>query len=280
LALGRLLGLGGIVAGVLIAFASGYGYHRDELYFLVAGDHLAWAYPDQGPVTPFLARVMSAFAPGSLTMLRLPSALMTAGTVLLTGIIAWELGAAKRAQLIAASCAAVASVFLVTGHLLSTTTFDVLSWTLVSWLVIRAIRVGDRRLWLVAGLVVGVGLLNKPLIAFLLVGLAVGLLAVGPRRVLRGGWLWAGLAIALVVWSPWVFWQARHGWPQLHVSSSIASGGSASSQPRWALVPFQFLLVSPVLAPVWLATGGAPAPPGSSTVPVLRDRLARARHRL
>src|SRR3954463_9438606 len=94
LALGRLLGLGGIVAGVLIAFASGYGYHRDELYFLVAGDHLAWAYPDQGPVTPFLARVMSAFAPGSLTMLRLPSALMTAGTVLLTGIIAWELGAA------------------------------------------------------------------------------------------------------------------------------------------------------------------------------------------
>jgi 4-amino-4-deoxy-L-arabinose transferase-like glycosyltransferase len=248
-----LLALGGIVAGVLIAFASGYGYHRDELYFLVAGDHLAWAYPDQGPVTPLLARAMSALAPGSLTMLRLPSALMTAGTVVLTGTIAWELGAAKRAQLIAASCAAVASVFLVTGHLLSTTTFDVLSWSLVSWLVIRAIHIGDGRLWLVAGLVAGVGLLNKPLIAFLLVGLAVGLLAVGPRRVLRRGWLWAGLAIALVVWSPWVFWQANHGWPQLHVSSSIARGGSASSQPRWALVPFQFLLVSPVLAPVWLA---------------------------
>jgi hypothetical protein len=47
-------------------------------------------------------------------------------------------------------------------------------------------------------------------------------------------------------------WQSEHGWPQLEVSSSIASGGSASSQPRWALLPFQFLLVSPVLAPVWI----------------------------
>ena len=113
--------------------------------------------------------------------------------------------------------------------------------------------VGEQRLWLVAGFVVGVALLNKPLIAFLLVGVAVGLLAAGPRHLLRCGWLWAALAIALVVWSPWVLWQGHHGWPQLHVSSSIAKGGSASSQPRWALVPFQFLLVSPVLAPVWLA---------------------------
>ena len=48
-------------------------------------------------------------------------------------------------------------------------------------------------------------------------------------------------------------WQGIHGWPQLDVSSSIASGGSGSSQPRWALLPFQFLLVSPVLSPIWIA---------------------------
>jgi hypothetical protein len=70
---------------------------------------------------------------------------------------------------------------------------------------------------------------------------------------LRSGWLWAGVAIAALLWSPWLIWQSRHGWPQLDVSSSIAAGGSASSQPRWALVPFQFLLVSPVLAPVWIS---------------------------
>ena len=83
--------------------------------------------------------------------------------------------------------------------------------------------------------------------------LGVGAVLSGPRRLLRSGWLWAGLAVAVALWSPWLIWQAAHGWPQLKVSSSIASGGSASSQPRWAFVPFQFLLVSPVLAPVWVA---------------------------
>jgi hypothetical protein len=37
------------------------------------------------------------------------------------------------------------------------------------------------------------------------------------------------------------------------VSRSIAAGNSASSQPWWSIVPFQLLLVSPVLAPVWIA---------------------------
>lgn len=33
----------GAVTLVLAAFASGYGQHRDELYFVAAGRHLDWA---------------------------------------------------------------------------------------------------------------------------------------------------------------------------------------------------------------------------------------------
>jgi 4-amino-4-deoxy-L-arabinose transferase-like glycosyltransferase len=253
LALGPLLVLGGAVALLLIAFAGGYGYHRDELYFLVAGRHLAWAYADQGPLTPFLARIMDTIAPGSLTMLRVPSALMAGATALVAGALAFELGGGRRAQVIATSCAAVASVVLVVGHLLSTTTFDLLAWSVVTWLVARAIRTGDGRWWALAGAVAGVALLNKPLIAALLAALGVGLLVAGPRRALLSGWPWVGLAIAAACWSPWLAWQAGHGWPQLAVSAAIAGGGSASSQPRWLLLPFQLLLVSPVLAPVWIA---------------------------
>jgi dolichyl-phosphate-mannose-protein mannosyltransferase len=245
--------LGVVVAAILIVFAGRYGYHRDELYFLAAGRHLAWSFPDQGPLTPLVAHLMDSLAPGSLTVLRIPSALMTGVTVLVTGLTSFELGGTRRAQLIAAGCAASAAVLLATGHLLSTTTFDLLAWSLVIWLFARAIRTGDRRLWVVSGVVTGVALLNKPLIAFLLAGLGAGLLLAGPRRLLRERWLWAGFVVALVLWSPWLLWQNAHGWPQLAVSSSIANGGSGSSQPRWALVPFQLLLVSPVLAPVWIA---------------------------
>ncbi len=116
---------------------------------------------------------MDTVAPGSLTALRLPSALMAGAIVLVTGLIARELGATQRAQVIAASCTAVASVVLVVGHLLSTSTFDLLAWTVVTWLVARVIRTGDERLLVAAGLVAGVALLNKPLIAFLLVAVAL-----------------------------------------------------------------------------------------------------------
>ncbi|HEV7883382.1 MAG TPA: glycosyltransferase family 39 protein [Solirubrobacteraceae bacterium] len=238
---------------VLAAFASGYGYHRDELYFVAAGRRLAWAYADQGPVTPFIARAMSEIAPGSLTVLRSPSAIAAGLVVLLTGVLARELGGGRRAQSIAAACAAVAAVVLFTGHTLSTSTFDLLVWTTVSWLAVRAVRTGDERLWLAAGAVLGAGLLNKPLPAFLAAGLLAGAVLAGPRRLLRTPPVWAGAALALALWLPWIVWQARHGWPQIDVSRSIAAGESASSQPWWAIVPFQFLLVSPLLAPVWIA---------------------------
>jgi 4-amino-4-deoxy-L-arabinose transferase-like glycosyltransferase len=245
--------LGAAVTVVLVAFASGYGYHRDELYFLAAGEHLDWAYADQGPLTPLIARAMSELAPDSLTVLRLPSALAAGVTVLLTGRLARELGGDRRAEAIAAACAAVASIVLFTGHLLSTSTFDLLCWTAVTWIAVRAIRTGRDRLWLLAGLVLGLGLLNKPLPAFLALGLLVGVVIAGPRRLLRSPYVWAGAAIALVLWSPWIIWQAQEGWPQLDVSRSIAAGESASSEPWWLMVPFQVLLVSPLLAPVWIA---------------------------
>jgi 4-amino-4-deoxy-L-arabinose transferase-like glycosyltransferase len=196
---------------------------------------------------------MSEISMDSLTVLRLPSALAAGLTVLLTGLLARELGGGRRAESIAAACAAVAVIVLFTGHLLSTSTFDLLAWTAVTWLAVRATRRGDDRLWLVAGVVLGLGLLNKPLPAFLAGGLLVGVAVAGPRRLLRSPYVWSGAAIALALWSPWLVWQADHGWPQIDVSHSIASGESTSSEAWWSIVPFQALLVSPPLAPVWVA---------------------------
>jgi 4-amino-4-deoxy-L-arabinose transferase-like glycosyltransferase len=241
------------VAAVLIALSERYGYHRDELYFLAAGERLDWGYADQGPLTPAIAAAADAISPDSILVLRLPSALAAAAMIVLTAMIARELGGGRRPQLVAAACVAVGVVFLQVGHLLSTATFDLLAWTAVTWLAVRAVRTEDDRLWLVAGVVLGLGLLNKPLPAFLILGLVAGVAISGPRRLLLNPWVWAGGLVALALWSPWLIWQTSNGWPQIDVSSEIAAGGSASSEPRWAILPFQFLLVSPLLAPIWIA---------------------------
>nr|WP_275585520.1 glycosyltransferase family 39 protein [Blastococcus saxobsidens] len=217
-----------------------------------AGSEPAAGYVDQPPLTPFVAAAMDALAPGSLVALRLPSALAAGAVVVLTGLLAREFGSGRTAQLFAAACMAVSSVLLAVGHLLSTTTFDLLFWTLLSWLLVRAVRDGGP-IWLVVGGVAGLALLNKLHPAFLLAAVLLGLLAAGPRRALRSPWPWAAGLVALAVWSPNLVWQARNDWPQLALAEAIAAGSSGTSEPWYLFVPFQLVLVSPLLFPVWMA---------------------------
>ena len=245
-----LLVVAGAVTALLIATSWRYGFHRDELYFLVAGQHPDWGYPDQPPMTPILTWVMSRLG-GSLAVVRLPSALAAGATVLLAGMTAREMGGGRRAQLIAAACTGVSATTLVTGHFVSTTTYDVLFSAALTRLLARAVRTGENWLLLPAGLALGLGLFNKWLIGVLAAALLVGIVLAGPRRLLRSGWLWAGAAVVVVCGAPYLVWQGLNGWPQLHMAGSIAGGDAQGG--RIGFIPFQLLLVSPVLAPVWIA---------------------------
>src|SRR4051812_21133136 len=117
---------------LLVGFAGGYGYHADELYFLAAGRHLAWAYPDQGPLTPAVAHAMDLLSAGSLTLLRVPSALMLAAAVTITGLMVRELGGGRRAEWIATLAGAASGGVLFASHLLGTPTFGPLAWAAVT----------------------------------------------------------------------------------------------------------------------------------------------------
>ena len=238
-------------AVVLTAFGGRYGYHRDELYYVVAGRHLAWGYDDQPPLVPALARLTDILSGGSLTALRLPTALVVAVTAILVGLIARELGGDRWAQLVATSAWATSGVSLVSGHLLSTTPYDILCWTAVAWLVASWVRTRDDRLLLALGPVVGVGLLAKNLVLLFLVALAVAILFGGPRVLLRRPALWIAALIAVAIWAPNLWWQATHGWPQLTMTGVIRE--DANFGGRIGVIPAQFLIMSPPLAIIWLA---------------------------
>ncbi|HZC71990.1 MAG TPA: glycosyltransferase family 39 protein [Jatrophihabitans sp.] len=229
-----------------------YGYHRDELYFIAIGGHPAFGYVDEPPLVPLLAHGMDAASGHSLVWLRVPAALAGALAVLVTGLIAREFGGGAAEQPLAAGAMAASGLTLGTSHLMSTTTFDLLAWTVLLWLVVRALRDGGP-IWLLVGLVAGVALEIKTLPIFLLFALLVAVLLIGPRDTLTSSWLWIGALIAAALWAPNLIWQATHDWPQFELAKSVAAGNSGSSEPRSLFIPFQFLLMGPPLAPIWLA---------------------------
>ena len=240
------------VTALLLAVGDRYGYHRDEFYYLASGRHLAWGYIDNPPLTPWLARAQVALFGDSPLALRVVPALATGLGVLVTARIARELGGDRVAETVAAACAAGSAFALATGHILSTSTVDLLAWTVLSWLVVRALRDGGR-VWLAVGGVAGLALLDKALVLALLGALALGVLAVGPREVFRDRWLWAGALLAVALWTPHLVWQALHGWPQVGFGMQVATVGNGGSAPRWAFPLYQLIEVSPLLVPVWIA---------------------------
>src|ERR1022692_4018979 len=193
-----------------MAVSGRYGYHRDELYFLAAGRHLAFGYVDQPPMTPLLARISAAIFDTSLVGLRVVPAL--AALAAPPAAMSRLLGAGRPGQALAALATASCAEYLGAMHLLTTTTPDFVFWTLTLLLILRLLSSADPRWWLPIGVCVGIGAQAKWNIGFLVAALAAGFAATPARRLAANRWfVLAGLAAAAIA-APDVIWAAAHGW--------------------------------------------------------------------
>ncbi len=255
-----------LIAGLmfvgLMALSGAYGFHGDEMYFVVAGQHPAFGYVDQPPLTPLLSAASVALFGVSPTAVRILPALEMGLIVILIALMARDLGGSRRAQILAAMTAAI-SGYLGAGHLDTTTEPDLLAWAVILWLVVKLLAGGDRRLWLAVGVTAGIGLENKDTLLFLGAGLAVGLVLARRWDVVRSPWAWAAIGIALVMWVPNLVWQAANGWPQLTMARAISQ---YAGDNRGQIVPLLWLFTGPFLFPVtaagliWVLRSKAAAP--------------------
>jgi 4-amino-4-deoxy-L-arabinose transferase-like glycosyltransferase len=246
-----VLGIAAAATVLLLALASRYGYHRDELYFLSASRHLAFGYVDQPPIAVLVAWLARVALGNSLLGLRVIPAVVTGGSVALTGAMARELGGSRFAQAFAALCVG-SGALLAVGHLEGPTVYDVFVSVLMSFLVLRILRAGNDRLWLVVGVVVGVGLEAKNTVLLLVAGLKIGFVVNRQSRIFRSPWLWAGAGLAVVLWAPNLVWQATHGWPTAVMDRNLRAEHSGLGHAM--KYPFvTFLALGLVVALVWMS---------------------------
>jgi hypothetical protein len=227
--------------GLTVALHDRYGYFRDELYYLACSDHLAWGYVDHPPLSIAILAVVRRLLGDSLHAIRLPAALVGSLLVLLSAAMARRLGGGRFAQVTAALAAALAPVTLGNaGRYFSMNAFDLLLWACGAYVLILILKEGRERLWVLYGVIAGLGLLNKYSMLFFGIGTLAGLVCTARRRDLLRPWIWiGGLATALLI-LPHALWEVRHGFPSAEFIHN------ASTYKNTPLSPSEFLLAQPL----------------------------------
>jgi hypothetical protein len=248
-----LLGIAAAVALLHLLTNNRYGFHRDELQFLSDARHLDWGFVAYPPLTPFLERIGLGIFGLSLVGLRLFSVLAQSVAIVVTGLMARELGGRRLAQVTAALAVALSPLPLFEGSEFQYTTFDYLWWVLIAYFTIRLLRTENPRFWLAIGAVVGLGLLTKYAIVFFIAGILGGLVLSRARRYLLSGWFWGGIALALLIFLPNFLWLVRHDFISYqflqHIHVRDVGEGRADG-----FLPDQFLICANAFAAcLWLA---------------------------
>jgi len=230
----------------------GYSYFIDELYYLACARHLAWGFVDMPPLFPAIVAAVHATLGDSLLAVRLLPALAGAALVVMTGLMARDLGGRRFAQGIAALAVLVAPIWLALHSIDTMNALDQLFWTGCAWIVLRIVRDDKPRLWLLFGAVAGVGMLDKHSMAFFAVAVATAVLLTRERRALRSPWLWLGALLAGVIFLPNLVWIVQHHFPHFEMLANVKREGRDVSLNPLQFLSQQVLLMNPLTLPLWL----------------------------
>ena len=247
LALWPVLAVAAVKCALVLSVAGRYGWHRDELYYAVAGLHLQGGYVEFPPATALLSALARELFGWSLVGFRALTILASAGTVVVGALVARDLGASRRAQTLAAILVAFAPGMIATNWLFQPVAFDQLTTMVVLWLALR-LALG-RGSWVMLGVAAGVGLETKYTLAVVLV-LLIATFVVWRRDVLLTWGFPLAVAIAASLLVPNLVWEARHGWTSVHFFLNPPASASDETRPQFIV---DLLLLAAVAVPVAVA---------------------------
>lgn len=233
------------------AFMS-YGIFRDEFYYIACSNHLAWGYVDQPPLSIFLLAISRLIFGDSLFAIRLLPAIAGAMTVFVAGLIVRKLGGGKPAVILAGLAVMLAPVQLSMFSVYSMNSYDILLWTVLAYVVILIIQQAQPKWWILLGLLMGLGLMNKIGMLWFCFGFFVALLVTPLRRHLKTKWPWIAGILAFLFFSPFIVWNILNDFAHLEFIRN-ASSLKYSVITVKDFILGQILIQNPVAIFVWIA---------------------------
>ena len=233
------------------AFAS-YGIFRDELYYLACANRPDFGYVDQPPLSIWFLIVFRFLFGDSLFALRLLPAILHAVLVFITGRMTLKTGGGTTAVFISCLAVALAPVILGMHTIYSMNAFDYLFWGLTAYVLILIIEGERKDLWILLGLVLGLGLLNKVGVLWLCLGVFIALLLTPQRKYLKTTMPWVSFLIAFVLFLPYIIWNITHDFSHLEFIQNALRYKYSGLTPI-DFISGQFMNVNPASAIIWLA---------------------------
>jgi len=252
---GILILLAAIFIALHLATSSPYGFHRDELATLNDAQHMEWGFVAYPPLTPAIGRLELMLFGISTLGVRVAPMLALAVVVVLSGLMAGELGGSRRAQILTALTVALIPIVTIQACVLQYVSFDYLWGVLLTYFVIRLLNTDDARWWIAIGAAIGLGLITKYTMAFFVTGLVGALVVTGIfqkniRRHLSSPWLWAGVAISVLIFLPNFLWQIHHHFISLDFLRHIHARDVGQGRARDFLPGQLYVCVSVALCPL------------------------------
>jgi hypothetical protein len=222
--------------------------HRDEFLYLDYADHMDWGYMEVPPLLSVFSWLVQHLG-HSIFWIKLFPALAGAATFLMCGSIVIHAGG-NRLSIWLLFLGFCFSAFLRLFHLFQPGFLEVLSWTSISYCLIRYEQTQKEKwLWLF-GVACGLGMLSKYTTAFFLTGLVAGLALSSKRDILFKKHFWLASLLAFLFFLPNLWWQYMHRFPVVHHMQELRDTQLQFVSPVEFLVD-QLIMFLPVLI-IWM----------------------------
>jgi hypothetical protein len=196
-------------------FHGNYGYFRDELYYIACSNHPAFGYVDHPPLSIALLWINRLILGDSLYAIRFLPSVAGAAVIIISALMVRKIGGGKFAQKLAALSIVAAPGLFGHAQIFTMNSFDVFFWSIASYVVVCLLTDDKPKLWIYFGITIGLGLLNKYSVGFLVIGLVIGLLLTRQRKELVSKWFWLGGGVAAIIFLPHIIWQIAFGFPSI-----------------------------------------------------------------
>lgn len=190
-------------------------FHRDEFLYLALGRNLDFGYWSNPPMIGWLSGFTQFVFGAELWAFRLVPALMGAALVLLGAEMAKMMGGKKYAQILAALAIACSPAQLRTFLFFMPVPVDVLLWTLCFFFWMKYVNTESKNYLFALGGMIGLAMLNKYSIPFLVLGFVLVLPFTKHRKLFQQVHFYQMIGIGFLVFLPNLIWQVVNDFPVL-----------------------------------------------------------------